>query len=236
MNKIDACVILAAGLGTRMKEVTKEIPKPLVKVNGESFIERIIDRLIVSNIKNIYIVVGYKAEQFNYLKEKYKEVKLIYNEEYEKRNNISSLYHVKDLIKDKHCIICEADLLIKDYVFDNCIDKSYYLGYYSIDRINDWGYKLKDNRIIKIEKSHDNDYNMIGISYWTSDDINVVLDELINDYYIDGNDQLFWDEIVDKVLEKIDLNVNVIEKDQIIEIDTFKELCDIDSYYMKYNE
>ena len=84
-------IILAAGLGSRLKPLTKEVPKPLVKVNGLSLIERQIYLLKEAGICEIVIVIGYMSDKFKFLEKKY-NVKLIYNNKYKEYNNIYSLY------------------------------------------------------------------------------------------------------------------------------------------------
>ena len=64
-------IIMAAGLGMRMRPLTLNTPKPLVKVFGKPFIESIIEGLIRRNISEIYIVTGHLKDQFSYLCDKY---------------------------------------------------------------------------------------------------------------------------------------------------------------------
>ena len=66
MPKVENAIIMAAGLGTRMRPLTNEIPKPLVKVNGKRMIETIIQGLRKNGITDISIVTGYLADKFEF--------------------------------------------------------------------------------------------------------------------------------------------------------------------------
>ncbi len=68
-------IVMAAGLGSRLKELTTETPKPLLKVNGKSMLETNIEYMIEAGIDRVIIIVGYLKEKFYYLKDKYKEQK-----------------------------------------------------------------------------------------------------------------------------------------------------------------
>ena len=74
-------IILAAGLGSRLKELTKNKHKALFEIEGVPNIERTINFLHEINIKEIYIITGYLSEQFEYLKDKF-NVELIKNNNY----------------------------------------------------------------------------------------------------------------------------------------------------------
>lgn len=84
-------IILAAGLGTRLRPMTENTPKALVKVNQKPLVEYQIEFLKERGIDDIIIVVGYLKEQFDYLKEKY-GVRLVFNDKYADYNNFYSLY------------------------------------------------------------------------------------------------------------------------------------------------
>ena len=88
-------IILAAGLGSRFKDVTKTIHKALLPLkDGTPNIERTIEYLIDANIKDIYIVTGHLAYQFEYLRDKY-NCHLINNHHYDKYNNIKNNQYYK---------------------------------------------------------------------------------------------------------------------------------------------
>ena len=93
---------MAAGYGHRMEPVTKEIPKPMVSVNGIRMIDSVIEGLIKNNILDIYIVVGYKKEYFNQLLEEYSSINinLIENPFYDTSNNVSSLYCARNYLEN----------------------------------------------------------------------------------------------------------------------------------------
>ncbi len=235
MELTDA-VILAAGLGTRMRPLTDTIPKPLVKVIEKPMIETIIDGLNCFGINNIYIVIGYLGDQFRYLKDKYKNVILIENNEYLEKNNISSLYAVKDIFGENNCFVCEGDLFVGDSdIFNINHNKSFYMGKYTKGETDDWCFIMDEDRVTKITVGGNDIYRMAGISYWKKEDACVIRDSVINAYDNPEHTDLFWDEIVDRELENIMVGIKAVTDEQIVEIDTLEELDAIRKLALKNN-
>lgn len=104
-------VLLAAGLGTRLRPITNEVPKCMVPVNGMPIIERQIKNLIENNIKDIFVVAGYKRDVLKtFLNEKYPFVSVIENDVYDSTNNMYSLYLSSPFVKGGDFLLMNSDV------------------------------------------------------------------------------------------------------------------------------
>ena len=235
MSEIKRAIILAAGKGNRMKPVTDFIPKPLVKVNGVSFIETIINAIKMNNIKEVYIVVGYMKEKFSFLKEKYPEVTLIENPYYDTCNNISSLYVVRDKLEE--CIIMDADQMIKntDILFTN-FGKSGYCCKWINKFENDWILTINnDKKIISCNRNGGIGWRLYSISRWTKEDGKRLSELLEKEFIINNNTQIYWDDIAMFCYPNLfDLTIYEIRDTDVYEVDTLDDLIKFDASYLKY--
>jgi len=110
MTRVDTAVILAAGMGTRLKGHTKERPKGFLEIDGESLIERSIKNLIDHGISNVIIGTGYFHKHFDALKKKFKGITTLRNVDYATTGSMYTLYVVRNLIS-KSFLLLESDLL-----------------------------------------------------------------------------------------------------------------------------
>ena len=115
-------IILAAGMGKRLGEYTKNNTKCMVPVNGIKLIDRLLIQLSKLHLKRIVIVVGYKGQELmEYIGSRYKEevdIEYINNPIYDKTNNIYSLALAKEKMKEDDTLLIESDLIFDDGLFD----------------------------------------------------------------------------------------------------------------------
>lgn len=228
-------IFMAAGFGSRLRPVTLEIAKPLVKINGTRIIDTLIDGALKAGIEEIYVVCGYLGEQFEQLKEKYPFIKFIKNDKYDTANNIYSAYLVRDLLKNAY--ISEADLLLHNNVFDKYMFDSAYLGI-PTDETDDWYFNTDENGIINELGIGSKDcYRMLGISYWNQADGEKLPEHIEATFNMPGGKDEDWC-YVPLVSFKSEYKVHVreCEASDIEEIDTFEELCNVDASYNSYRK
>lgn len=114
-------IILAAGMGKRLKELTKNNTKCMVKVNGVSLIERMLRQLENKHLSKIVIVVGYEGQKLiDFIGTLNIKTPIVYvdNQIYDRTNNIYSLFLAKEYLRQEDTLLFESDLIFEDSVID----------------------------------------------------------------------------------------------------------------------
>lgn len=215
-------IILAAGFGMRMVPINLETPKALLEINGEALIERTIKQLREVGIKNIYVVVGFLKERFEYLIDEY-DVELIVNEEYATKNNLHSLALVADKITNTYIIPgdvwCDRNPFRKNELY------SWYMVSDLVDDESDVRVNRKMELVTVPEKKGGN--SMIGISYLVGESAETVkrrINALTNNKRYDGS---FWEEALYEKNRMI-VSARVVHATDITEINTYEQLRELD--------
>lgn len=224
-------IFIAAGFGSRMVPVTLNTPKPLIRVNGTRIIDTLIDACLENGISDIYIVRGYLAEQFDQLLYKYPMIKFLENPAYNEANNISSAMVARYMLQNAY--VFESDLIISN---PSIIKKYHYnsdvLGIWK-ERTDDWCLDVNKDGFVCDEKVGGlNTYQMVGVYYFNAVDGAKLAGHISEAYHAPGGKERYW-ETVPNIVYKGQYNIEVLpcNDEDIVEIDTFRELKTIDKTY-----
>ena len=228
--RVKRAVFIAAGFGTRLVPITLNTPKPLVRVNGTRIIDTLLDAIVAAGIEEIVIVRGYLAEQFDQLLYKYPNIRFIENPIYNEANNISSAICAKDLLGGAY--VLEADLLLYNPAL---IQKYQYCSNYlgvPVEITDDWCLYSKNGIITKLVVGGRNCHHLFGISYWTEQDGARLAGHLQQVYDMPGGKERYWDQAaLEYFIHDYRVAIRECTFEDIIEIDTFRELVRLDSTY-----
>ena len=122
-------IILAAGMGRRLGDYTKDNTKCMVPVNGVKLIDRLLGQLSKQSLNRVIIVVGYKGQELrDYIGNRYDgqlNIEYAENPVYDKTNNIYSLALVKDKLQEDDTLLIESDLILSDNMIPMLIQNTY---------------------------------------------------------------------------------------------------------------
>lgn len=228
--KVDNAVIMAAGTSSRFAPLSYEIPKALITVKGEVLIERQIRQLIEAGINEIIVVVGYKKEFFYYLKEKFGVI-IVENNDYNKRNNQSSIFAAKDYLKNTY--ICSADNYFPNNPFKSVVEFPFYSVMYSKAYTDEWCVHT-DNKgyIDNVTVGGSHSWYMIGHVFWNNEFSNKFLQILNDEYNLPETKDKLWETIYSEHLDILKLKIEKYQKDYIFEFDSLDELRKFDASYI----
>lgn len=224
-------IIIAAGTSSRFVPLSYEKPKGLVEVKGEVLIERQIRQLHEAGVDDVTIVVGYMAEQFAYLGEKY-GVQFVKNEDYTRYNNTSSLIRVVDRLCNTY--ICCSDQYYEKNPFLQDLQQSAYAALYAAGKTNEYCLELdKQDGIRDVQIGGADAWYMAGFAYFSEDFSTKFGEILTREYAHDETKQMYWEDVYIKHLQDLPMmQVVRFADEELREFDLLDELRMFDKTYM----
>lgn len=224
-------IIMAAGTASRFVPLSNEYPKGLLEVKGEILIERQINQLQEAGIEDITIVVGYKAEMFQYLKAKY-GVDIVNNMDYYQYNNTSSIIQVIDKLSNTY--ICSSDNYFPKNVFLEEPTQSYYSALYAEGLTSEYCLTIDENdNITGVQVGGLNSWYMVGHVYFSSDFSEAFSKLLVKEYENEETRQGYWEDVYIRYLQQLPLmKIHRYMAHDIEEFDSIDELRLFDDSYI----
>lgn len=162
-------IILAAGMGKRLGDLTKGNTKCMVKVNGIPLIDRLLTQLSKLLLMRVVIVIGYEGEKLrDYIGQEYKGLAIEYVENpiYNTTNNIYSLSLAKQQLQEDDTLLIESDLIFEDALFDMILD-SPYPNVALVDKYETW----MDGTMVRLDEEN-NIVNFVPKKAFKYSDVN----------------------------------------------------------------
>lgn len=239
-------VILAAGIGSRLRPLTKDKPKCLVKVCSKAILDYQLDAYRAAAIKDIIIVVGYEAQKIikhcQYINDL--NIKIVLNKEYEETNNMYSLYLCKDLLAGKSFVLNNSDVIIDKNVVSKLIEsKGSSLIAVDVGTFDKESMKVSidtNNCLTAISKSIDksNAYGRSIDFYKFSNESSAALFNNI-DCFISVGQRKEWTEVsLNELMEskKVKFEAVDVSSNKWVEIDNYDDLAEADNTFTLKNK
>ena len=223
-------IIMAAGTSSRFVPLSVERPKGLVEVKGEILIERQIRQLKEAGITDITLVVGYKAEMFAYLRDKY-AVDIVYNEDFARYNNTSSLIRVIE--KLDNTFICSSDNYFPENVFTRESVDSYYSALYAEGKTNEYCLITNtEDQITYVKVGGHDSWYMVGHVFFNHEFSEKFRKLMIKEYCNETTKQGYWEDLYIRYIDQLPkMKINRYQEGDIQEFDSLDELRMFDESY-----
>ena len=235
-------IILAAGYGNRMRPLTDNEHKTLLKINDITIIDNIIDSLIDNAVNNIVVVTGYRSEELkNYLLNNYNDVnfQFVNNKDFKTTNNIYSLsLAFKNIKIDSDIILIESDLIYDHKIICNLInDSNKNVALVSKYHSGMDGTVVKigtKNKIIEVIPPHlqdsnfsfSNKYKTLNIYKFSKDFTNNIFSKLLNYYSEVIDDNCYYELVLGMLIymQKEDIYSLLVDNRDWIEVDDTNDI------------
>ena len=231
--RVDNAIIMAAGYSARCMPLSNVMPKGLFRVKGEVLIEREIEQLLEAEITEIIVVTGFMSEKFEYLKGKYGVI-LIHNKDYDKYNNMASLYEAREYMRNSY-ILCSDNYyeenMFHKYVYDSyysCIYSPGYCDEFCVTSVDDEGY------ITGIHRGGSKSWYTIGDAFFNAEFSNKFRKFMLAEWDNLQTRNMLMDDFHIKHIR--DLKLQKVERlgKTILEFDTLEEIKEYDADFSKF--
>lgn len=236
-HRVERAIIMAAGTGTRMRPVTLDTPKPLIRVNGVRMIDTVIRALQENGIFEIYVVTGYQKEQFACLTENYEGVQLIENPYWASCNNIASLYVAREHLEN--AMILDGDQMVyKKEILAPEFTRSGYNAIWTDAETDEWLMQVENGIVCSCSRTGGRGgWQLFSVSRWSGEDGKRLKKHLELEFEEKKNRQIYWDDVAMFCYPKeYQLGIRPMKAEDIIEVDNFSELVALDASYADYAE
>ena len=221
---------MAAGTASRFVPLSAERPKGLLEIKGEILIERQIRQLQEAGIHDITLVLGYKAEMFSYLKEKY-GVHTVLNEDYARYNNTSSIVRVLDLLDET--FICCSDHYFRDNVFLDTPQSSYYAARYAQGDTDEYCLDMDENDFItNVHVGGKDAWYMAGQVFFSPSFSSTFRKIMREEYEKEENRLVYWEDIYIRHIHELPMMARKYDDSAVLEFDSIDELRQFDESYL----
>lgn len=246
MSEKRQAVMMAAGLGTRVGEITTILPKSLIPIKGKPMIEQNIECMIEAGLSRLIMMVGYKREMLAYLVEKYRkqiEIIQVLNPKYEEYNTFSSIYYASDYF-DRDTFFTTSDIYLtkniyKKYGWKESDPVAY--GFYLHKLVKnlskpDWIATLGEDKIgkyiVSVDKNGRSGSMYSGITFWPVDELQFIKKQLMTaDWKDPALKKMYWDEFLFPVFDTHHIHVRHMESDlEVLEVDDEDDLREMKDY------
>lgn len=224
-------IILASGIGKRLRPLTNDKPKSLVKINDKTILEHQLDILIKCNIKNVIITTGpFQDIVENFVKKKYPDltVEYVHNPKYNSTNYIYSLWLTRQFIDDDIIILIHGDLyftldVLKEVI--GSVGNSVIINKLIKPSKKDFKALIENERILKIGVGFfgKNTFSCMPLYKFLTKDFLIWMKEIEKEIK-NGNDNIYAEDAFNAISDKLLLEPVYVTKSICREIDTIEDM------------
>ena len=237
-------LILAAGLGSRLKGYTSQIPKALVRINGRPILSYQIDALLINEVEDIYIVIGYKGKEIiNYINKNYRDINVTFinNKEYNTSNSSYSFWLAHKYLLESSYIHLNCDIIISSIIIKLIVESKYdnVICIKTNDDLTDNMelVKLEKNTIVKMDNSYFDE--AIGKAYGVakfSDKSTFLLSKKVEEYIKSGDKNQNYYGLIRQAISELNYNVIDCTDEILFETNTVSDLKKVEKLIINHEE